>query len=100
MLNSKELYDCIKVIYELKSKYSSKRIWHDWEIFSEDVKFYIQDFHGRFSCPAGMQKIIAYTPNYDIYPCVQLRFPLFKLGNFKKTGKSWPQNCGHNHSKH
>ncbi len=87
MLSPEELYECIKVIYEMKKKYNKKRIWHDWEIFTEDIKFYIQDFHGRYSCPAGMQKIIAFTPDCDVYPCVQLRFPFFILGNFKNDKK-------------
>ena len=86
ILSSAELFDCIKTVYELKANYATKRIWHDWDIFSEDIKFYVQDYHGQTSCPAGLQKIIAYTSNYDVYPCVQLRFPFFNFGNFKEEG--------------
>lgn len=86
MLTPGELYEGVKTLYALNRRYSQRRIWHDWEIFSEDIKFYIQDFTGRYSCPAGMQKIIAVTPEGDVYPCVQLRLPDARLGNIMESG--------------
>jgi radical SAM protein with 4Fe4S-binding SPASM domain len=84
MLTPAELYKSIRILQELKSRYKVKRIWHDWDILSNDVKFYTQNYQGKSSCPAGLQTTITCTSEFDIYPCSQLRGPGFKLGNWQK----------------
>ena len=86
MLSPAELQECIGLLQTIKTHYARKRIWHDWDIYTEDVKFYSQDYKDKTSCLAGQMVILAVTPDFHILPCVQLRGPEFVLGTFQKPG--------------
>jgi radical SAM protein with 4Fe4S-binding SPASM domain len=99
MLTPKDLYECISQIYNLKKRYKTKRIWHDWDIFTNDIKFYTQNYQGKDCCPAGLQTTITCTNDFDIYPCSQLRDSNFRLGNFCKESNLKDILCSSNSQK-
>ncbi|MBF0473801.1 MAG: radical SAM protein [Nitrospirae bacterium] len=86
MLSPEELYECVKKIYELKKRSDKKRIWHDWDICTEDIKFYKQDYHDKTTCLAGRRVMLGIASNFEIFPCIQLRAPLMSMGIFNQQG--------------
>lgn len=86
MLSPAEVLRCIRELYRRKGDSPRKRVWHDWDILSGDVKFYVQDYRGQRACPAGTRSIVTITPNGDVLPCAQLRSAGFVLGRAGGVG--------------